>query len=83
MGMIMNAQEIIREIETLLKNRERLLSPDETAERFAMSRRQFDRYEVRLMAHGLQRVTLGRQKKYREKSVNQLIKRMAEKDGTI
>ncbi|AQT69202.1 hypothetical protein STSP2_02389 [Anaerohalosphaera lusitana] len=57
---------------------ERLLSRKETAQRLSMSMRSFSRHRARLMALGLQAVQIGQYPKYREASVDRLIKKLAE-----
>jgi len=52
---------------------ERLLQLNETARRLGISRRQFYRLRPRLIAKGLQQVTVGKFRKYREASLDKLI----------
>lgn len=57
---------------------ERLLKLAEAAERLGISRRQFYRLRPRFIARGLQEITVGHQRKYREASLDQLIQKAAE-----
>lgn len=57
---------------------ERLLQLGETAKRLGISRRQFYRLRPRLIARGLQEVRVGKLPKYREVSVDDIIRTAAE-----
>jgi len=62
----------------LIQMSERLLKLCETAERLAISRRQFYRLRPRLVAKGLQEITIGKCRKYREASLDNIIRKAAE-----
>jgi predicted DNA-binding transcriptional regulator YafY len=62
---------------------EKLLSAKEIARRLAISTRTFSRYKARLMALGLQAVKFGQHPKYRESSLDAVIKRLAELGGRL
>lgn len=62
---------------------ERLLKLGETADRLGISRRQFYRLRPRLVAKGLQEVAIGKCKKYRESSLDSLIKSAAENGRSL
>lgn len=57
---------------------EYLLSVNETAKRLGISRRQFYRLRPRLIALGLQQITLGHQRRFREASLDNIIRKAAE-----
>lgn len=61
---------------------EQLLSVSKVSERLSVSRRQFYRLRPRLVAKGLQEITVGHQRKYREASLDHVIQKAAE-NGTI
>ena len=62
---------------------ERLLDIKETARRLSQSIKQFRRDRAGYIANGLQEVRRGRRYYYREKSLDELIVRAAEKGGRI
>jgi hypothetical protein len=57
---------------------ERLLQLGEVAKRLGVSKRQFYRLRPRLIARGLQEITVGQHRKYRERSLDLLIQNAAE-----
>jgi hypothetical protein len=57
---------------------ERLLQLGEVAKRLGGSKRQFYRLRPRLIARGLQEITVGQHRKYRERSLDLLIQNAAE-----
>ncbi|MHC4618588.1 MAG: helix-turn-helix transcriptional regulator [Planctomycetota bacterium] len=57
---------------------ERLLRLNEVAERLGISRRQFYRLRPQLIAKGLQEVKIGHRRRYREASLDVLIRKAAE-----
>jgi predicted DNA-binding transcriptional regulator AlpA len=62
---------------------ERLLQLNETANRLGISRRQFYRLRPRLIARGLQEIRIGHQRKYRESSLDDIIRRAAENGQSL
>lgn len=56
---------------------ERLLQLSEVAKRLGVSRRQFYRLRPKLIARGLQEITVGQHRKYRESSLDHLIQKAA------
>ena len=62
---------------------EQLLSISEVAERLGISLRQLYRVLPCMVAKGLQPVRIGRQKRYREASLDRLIRNAAEKDTPL
>ncbi|MFC1782349.1 hypothetical protein ACFL02_02045 [Planctomycetota bacterium] len=62
---------------------ERLLDVAETARRLATSIKQFRRDRTGYIAHGLEEVRRGRRRYYREKSLNELIRRASERGDSI
>ena len=64
-------------------NHERLLDVKAAAERLATSIKQFRRDRAGYLANGLQEIRRGRRYYYREKSLDELIRRAAERGGKI
>lgn len=62
----------------MIQMAERLLQLGETAARLGISRRQFYRLRPRLVAKGLQEINVGKCKKYRELSLDNIIRKAAE-----
>jgi len=62
---------------------ERLLQLAETARRLGISRRQFYRLRPKLLARGLQEITVGQQRKYREASLDRMIQTIAETETAL
>ncbi|MBN2209833.1 MAG: hypothetical protein JW709_00410 [Sedimentisphaerales bacterium] len=60
-----------------------LLDIKETSRRLGISRRKFGCLRARLIAQGLQEVAVGRQKKYRQVSLDQLIRQAAERNLSL
>ncbi len=60
------------------KMAEQLLSISKVSQRLSVSRRQFYRLRPRLIARGLQEVTIGHQRKFREASLDEMIRKAAE-----
>ena len=58
--------------------KEQLLTPKQAAAKLAVNVRTFYRYRARLIAKGLQQVKFGQYPKYRESSLDKLIKQAAE-----
>lgn len=59
---------------------EQLLTVKEATARLRINPTSFYKYRAKLMALGLQQVRIGRCVRYRESSVNRVIKRMAERE---
>ncbi len=57
---------------------EQLLTAKEVATRLGICYRTFNEYRPRLVAKGLQEVVVGRSRKFRQESLDRLIRRAAE-----
>ena len=57
---------------------EQLLTAKEVATRLGICYRTFNEYRPRLVAKGLQEVTVGRSRKFRQASLDRLIQKAAE-----
>jgi predicted DNA-binding transcriptional regulator AlpA len=62
---------------------EQLLTPTEVAKKLRISRTKFYRIRARLIANGMQRVTIDGSIKYLESSLDRMIRKAAEKEGEL
>jgi excisionase family DNA binding protein len=65
------------------KKAEQLITANEVAARLAISKRTLERKLASLQAGGLQTVRIGRNVRFRESSVNKLIRRAAERGSNL